>query len=398
MKILLVANYLPDRQRSMQRFAAMLRDGLRACGHEVRVVHPRPILGRRVGRGVLTAPGGSLTSLRRGEGTAPCLAFARKWRAYLDKFVFFPRTLRRAAQWADVVHICDHSNAMYVSQLAGKPHLVTCHDLLAVRGALGESTNCPATPAGKILQRWILGGLRRAQMIVCVSSATRADLLRLAGAEIDQRSCVVLSGVTPTMHPLSREESARRLMDIPASPGTRPFLLNVGSNLSRKNREGALRIFKIVSQRFDCDLVFTGDALSPELRQLKNEIGLNGNVLEVPAPTDAILEALYSNAFALLYPTKFEGFGWPAIEAQICGCPVVSSQSTSIPEVVGDSALLRAPEDEEGFAADVLTLTDERLRQQFIARGFENVKRFTTERMAGDYIRIYQKLCVPGSN
>jgi glycosyltransferase involved in cell wall biosynthesis len=398
MKILLVANYLPDRQRSMQRFTAMLRDGLRACGHEVRVVHPRPVLSRRVGRGVLTAPGRSPTSSRRGEDTAPYRAFARKWLAYFDKFILFPRALRRAAKWADVVHICDHSNAMYVAQLAGKPHLVTCHDLLAVRGALGESTDCPATPAGKILQRWILRSLRRAQMVVCVSSATRADLLRLAGVQIDLRSCVVLSGVTPTMHPLSREESTRRLMEIPSSLGQRPFLLNVGSNLGRKNRDGALRIFKMISQQFDCDLVFAGDALSPELKQLKSEIGLNGNVLEVPGPTDAILEALYSNAFALLYPTKFEGFGWPAIEAQICGCPVVSSQSTSIPEVVGDSGLLRAPEDEEGFAADVLTLTDERLRQQFIARGFENVKRFTTERMVGDYIKIYQKLCVPGSN
>lgn len=376
MKILLVANYLPDRQRSMQRFAAMLRDGLRACGHKVRVVHPRPVLSRKAPRNPLLS----------------------KWLAYLDKFVLFPRTLRRAAKWADVVHICDHSNAMYVAHLGRKPHLVTCHDLLAVRGAFGENTDCPATFTGKILQRWILRSLRRAQRVVCVSSATRADLLRLAGAEINDRSVVVLSGVTPTMQLLSREESTRRLQEIPSSIGRRPFLLNVGSNLSRKNRDGALRIFKLISKRFDCDLVFAGEPLSAELKQLKSEIGLNGTVLEVPRPSDATLEALYSNAFALLYPTKFEGFGWPAIEAQICGCPVVSSQSTSIPEIVGDSALLRAPEDEEGFAADVLTLTDEGLRQQFIARGFENVKRFTTERMVGDYLKIYQKLCVAGSN
>ena len=379
MKILLVANYLPDRQQSMQRFATMLRDGLRSCGHKVRVVHPRPVLSRRVGRGVPTTPG---------------MAVLSKWLAYIDKFVLFPRTLRRAAKWADVVHICDHSNAMYVSELSRKPHLVTCHDLLAVRGALGENTDCPATFTGKILQRWILRSLRRAQMVVCVSSVTRSDLLRLA-PETEERSCVVLSGVTPNVHALSHEESARRLRENAASVGKRPFLLNVGSNLSRKNRDGALRIFKRVSQRFDCDLVFAGDPLSPELKQLKSEISLNGNVLEVPHPSDATLEALYSSAFALLYPTKFEGFGWPAIEAQLCGCPVVSSQSTSIPEVVGDAALLRAPDDEEGFATDVLTLTDENLRQRLIARGFQNVKRFTSERMVNDYLEIYQKLCAP---
>ena len=383
MKILLIANFLPDRQRSMQRFAVMLRDGLRAHGHKVRVIHPRPVLSRKLRIRVLTQSQKS---------------FISKWLAYLDKFILFPRTLRRAVKWADVVHVCDHSNAMYVADLGGKPHLVTCHDLLAVRGALGENTDCPATLTGKILQHWILRSLRRASMVVCVSSATRADLLRLAGKQMEDRSCVVMPGVTPSMHPLTSEEAVRRLAEVPMAPGSRPFLLNVGSNLSRKNRDGTLRIFKKISRQFDCDLVFAGDPLSPELKQLKSDIGLNGNVLEVPHPSDATLEALYSHAFALLYPTKFEGFGWPAIEAQTCGCPVVASQSTSIPEVVGESALLRAPEDEEGFANAVLTLTDDDLRRQFITRGLENVKRFTVERMANDYIRIYQELCARNSS
>ena len=376
MKILLIGNYLPDAQHSMQRFAAMLDHGLRARGHEVRLLQPGPIFG-----GV------------KAFGRA-----ARKWFAYLDKFLFFPRTLRRAADWADVVHVCDHANAMYVAHLGGKPHVVTCHDLLAVRGALGEDTDCPASFTGKILQRWILRSLQRAQMVACVSSATRADLLRLAGDEMNSRSCVVLLGVAPTMHRVGGNEVKERLTNFPGVGNGRPYLLNVGSNLSRKNRDGALRIFKKISQRLDCDLVFAGEALSPELAKLKSEIGLNGNVIEVPRPSDAMLEALYSGAFALLYPTKFEGFGWPAIEAQTCGCPVVSSLSTSLPEVVGDSGLLRAPEDEEGFASDVLRLTDPATRDQFIARGFENVKRFAPERMVNDYIELYQRVCTRSSN
>ena len=371
MKILLVGNYLPDRQRSMQRFATMLRDGLRACGHEVRLIRPRPRLGR-----TRTFGGG-----------------ARKWLAYGDKYLVLPNTLRRAVMWADVVHICDHSNAMYVAHLRGKPHVVTCHDLLAVRGALGEETDCPATFTGKILQRWILRSLRRAQMVACVSTATRADLLRLGGPQMDARSSVIMLGVVPTLSAVERNDAHARLASLCGVKLGRPFLLNVGSNLQRKNRDGALRIFKRVSQELDFDLVFAGEPLSKELRQLKSEIGLNGNVIEVPRPTDAALEALYSSAFALLYPTKFEGFGWPAIEAQTCGCPVISSNSTSLPEVVGNSALLRAPEDEEGFAADVLRLTEPVTRNQLIVRGFENVKRFTPERMVNDYIQLYQKVC-----
>src|SRR5205814_10630069 len=102
---------------------------------------------------------------------------------------------------------------------------------------------------------------------------------------------------------------------------------------------------KKISEKLDCDLIFAGEPLSEELKCVKKENGLNGRVIEVPRPSDAMLEALYNRAFALLYPTKHEGFGWPAIEAQTCGCPVISSNSTSIPEVVGESALLRAPEE-----------------------------------------------------
>jgi glycosyltransferase involved in cell wall biosynthesis len=385
MKILLVGNYLPDRQHSMQRFANMLDEGLRARGHEVRLLRPEV----KVGRGVLTAPSSADVQPRRAEDSAPYLAIS-KWLAYIDKFLLFPLALRRAVNWADVVQISDHSNAMYAAHLRGKPHVVTCHDLLAVRGAFGENTDCPATATGKILQRWILRSLRRSQKIACVSSATRADLCRLAGDKMGARSCVVPLGVPSTMGPGT--SSNVQLADLGLRP-TRRFLLNVGSNLSRKNRDGALRIFKRVSEHLDCDLVFAGEALSPELQQLKSEIGLNGNVIEVPQPSDATLEALYRHAFALLYPTKFEGFGWPAIEAQACGCPVVSSQSTSIPEVMGDSAFLRMPDDEEGFATDILRLTDSTAREQLVQRGFENVKRFTPERMVNDYIQLYEEVC-----
>jgi glycosyltransferase involved in cell wall biosynthesis len=374
MKILLVGNYLPDRQHSMQRFATMLRDGLRARGHEVRLMQPRPAFGRTKGPGAL-----------------------RKWLAYIDKYFLFPRSLRRAARDVDVVHICDHSNAMYVTAMGEKPCVITCHDLLAVRGALGENTDCPASFTGKLLQRWILRNLKRARMVACVSSATRDDLLRLAGEEIAARSCVVMLGVAGTLERKDGAETEALLGSLPRER-TRPFLLNVGSNLRRKNRDGALRIFKKVSEQFDCDLVFAGEPLSDELKQVKKDIGLNGRVIEVPRPSDAMLEALYNNAFALLYPTKYEGFGWPAIEAQTCGCPVVSSKSTSIPEVVGDSALLRAPEDEQGFVTDVLSLTDAALRQQFVTRGFENVKRFTADRMVNDYLELYQKICARNSS
>ncbi|HTD67067.1 MAG TPA: glycosyltransferase, partial [Candidatus Limnocylindria bacterium] len=264
MKILLVGNYIPDNQRSMQRFATMLHEGLIARGHEVRRIQPAPTFGRAkwLSCGLL------------------------KWLAYIDKFVVFRPSLRRAASWANVVHICDHSNAMYATALRNKPHVVTCHDLLAVRGALGENTDCPASFTGKILQRWILRSLKRAQRVVCISTATQRDLIRLAGGEMKTRSSVVMLGVAPTLARRNGENADALAEDFPALESGRPFLLNVGSNLRRKNRDGVLRIFKKVSEQFDCDLVFAGEALSDELKRVKKEIALNGRVIEVPHPSD----------------------------------------------------------------------------------------------------------------
>ena len=157
MKVLLVSNYAPDRQESMLRFAAALAEGLRAAGVEVEVARAEPFFGR-------------LKAGATGLG---------KWLGYLDKFLLFPRRLCRLAATADLVHICDHSNAVYVRYIANRPHLVTCNDMLAIRSARGEFPQNPTGWTGRILQRWILAGLRRARKLTCISEATRDDVLRL---------------------------------------------------------------------------------------------------------------------------------------------------------------------------------------------------------------------------
>src|SRR4051812_17534967 len=100
----------------MQRFGALLRDGVSDSGHSVRLITPDAVIGR-------------LKPDSTGVG---------KWLGYADRFVVFRKTLRSQLKWADVIHICDHGNAVYVPWLSGRPHLVTCHDALALRSALGE--------------------------------------------------------------------------------------------------------------------------------------------------------------------------------------------------------------------------------------------------------------------
>jgi len=168
-----------------------------------------------------------------------------------------------------------------------------------------------------------------------------------------------------------------------------PFVLHVGSNLRRKNRDGVLRIFAKTAARWNGQLVFAGQPLSAELRDLAKSLGIAERVIEVHKPDNALLEALYNRATALLFPSRFEGFGWPIIEAQACGCPVVCSTSGPLPEVVGEGGLSRPVEDEAGMADDVLRLADPEERSRWAKRALLNIERFSTEQMIRSYLEIY---------
>lgn len=369
MKILLIGNYVPDKQHSMLRFASMLHDGLTARGHTVRVAQPSPVLGNN------TMPAG-----------------INKWMRYIDKYLIFPGALKRVAEWADIVHICDHSNAVYAPHVT-KSLAITCHDLLAVRGALGEPTYCPASKSGSILQKWILNSIANAGMIVCDSHATKNDVKRLARKSDDLLKVIHVALDRPYQK-IETEEAKARLMAI-GIPLNKPFLLMVGSAEPRKNRQGALRIFAEVRKQFDCSLVIAGGPLTPDLRSLSTQLAIASSITEVSDTTDDILVALYNLAFALLFPSHCEGFGLPIIEAQACGCPVVASDCAPLPEVSGDAALHVPVQDEGSFTHAVWSLRDQNTRDNLIRAGLENAGRFTIESMCEQYESVYRSLLKP---
>lgn len=368
--VLLIGNYPLDRQQSMQRFTNMMLQGLNAAGVSAEVVVPSPILGKLFGS----------------EN------FVGKWLAYIDKFILFPRQLQaRLAQRPAVVHICDHSNAMYSSRVRNSPVLVTCHDLIAVRSALGEETHCPVSFTGKLLQRWILRGLRHSDAVVCVSRATCDDAQRLVSREGPSPQLdVIPNGLNYPYQKRSQSEAWAHLKEIPGL--SQPFILHVGSNLPRKNRDGVLRIFARTKDKWNARLVFAGDALDTELLSLVTELGISDRIVQVTGPSEQLLEALYNSAVALLYPSRSEGFGWPVIEAHACGCPVVCSNLGPLPEVAGEAGLFHDVSDEKCFAVDLLRLNDPAERAVWSEKSLRNAERFSTGRMISRYIDIYRSL------
>ena len=168
------------------------------------------------------------------------------------------------------------------------------------------------------------------------------------------------------------------------------YLLQVGAAAWYKNRLGVIRIMGELrkSPRFSkVKLVFAGSPLDSDLRKKAEELG---EVIEYVWPSDEQLRALYSGALALLYPSLEEGFGWPVVEAQACGCPVITSARSPMKEVSGGAAILIDPEDAAGAAATILA----RIRETAWLReaGLANIKNYSMDTTKERYLDVYREI------
>jgi glycosyltransferase involved in cell wall biosynthesis len=371
----------------MERYAGMLRDLLTGHGWRVDLIRPEPFFGR-------------LRRSAHGLG---------KWLGYLDKFILFPLALRRritlekAQRQPFVVHICDHSNAIYTRWLGDVPHLVTCHDLLAIESALGLIPEHRTGWTGRILQHWILSGLRRAARVICVSQETRKRLLELA-PNLADRSSVIENALNFPYAPMSVDEAKAALSALageqPFQPGEDRYLLHVGGNAWYKNREGVLRILGEVHAHARCPikLVLAGKPPTPTLRHLVEKLGLTQRVIFVGTVSDEQLRALYSMAEALVFPSWREGFGWPMIEAQACGCLVVTSDRAPMNQIAGPAALLADPNDPAEFARRIEELGSEspELHRRRRAEALRHAGKFRPEHFLWQILQIYEAVAKSG--
>jgi len=369
--VLLVGNYSFDHQTSMRLFAQMLESGLRERGLQVALTIPPAVL---------------FPKTNRNDGFW-------KWVGYLNKFVFFPPVLWWRARHANIVHICDHSNAIYVRSLARVPHIVTCHDVIAIRAALTTKGAWRVRWSGRILQRIIMSGLARARRIVCVSALTSEQLLELL-PELAHRVEVIPNGLNFPFRQLPALQ-ARLLLEEIGADDTQ-FFLHVGSGHVRKNRAQVVRIFARLLEldlALQQNLIFVGGAPNEDIRDLIVQLKLSGRVRMLSAVNDEQLCALYSVATGLIYPSILEGFGWPVIEAQACGCPVFCSDLRPMTDIAKDSAIFFNPSDVDAAALKILDALKD--TKQLVEAGFANAEKFSCQAMVDAYLHAYECLLNP---
>lgn len=226
-----------------------------------------------------------------------------------------------------------------------------------------------------------------AARVLADSQATRDDLVRFIGVAADKVTVVYL-GRDETLYPVtdaaSRAATLQRLgLAAPGQP-VPPYILYVGTVQPRKNLVRLLDAFALVRpQHPELRLVLAGKLgwLSEPIVQRAAALG--DAVLFPGFVPDADLPALLTGALAFAFPSLHEGFGFPVLEAQACGTPVLAANTSSLPEVAGDAALLVDPLDTEAIAAGLLRLVDDAaLRGRLRAAGFANLARFSWQRCA----------------
>ncbi len=259
--------------------------------------------------------------------------------------------------------------------------IVTIHDLSFVRQ---PDSTMPGMAA--YLNRWVPRSVQQADQVIAVSEATRQDLIELYHTPPNKIK-VLYHGVSPNFKPV---DNLARLADIRQryGLGEHPFILSVGTLQPRKNYVRLIQAYAMVRQKLALaspNLVIVGQKgwHYEEIFDEVNRWQLASHIHFLGFVEDSDLAALYSAARLFIYPSLYEGFGLPVLEAMACGTPVVAANLSALPEVVGSAGWLINPYDVKGMAESMAQLlTDEPLRQQFIQDGFKQAARFTWTNMA----------------
>jgi len=275
------------------------------------------------------------------------------------------------------------------------PAVVTVHDIVPYLVRHDREQSTFRHPFDVWFDRLAMMGLKRADRLIAISQHTKETLVEALGCR-EEKIDVVLYGVDHAVFrpvPVSADFRSRYGLD-----GGRRYLLYVGAESPRKNLPRLLQAFAMLRKRMpDVRLLKVGTPeYLPQFRQLQrliHDLELTQHVRFVDHPPEKDLVAFYNAADLFVFPSLYEGFGLPPLEAMACGTPVVCSSAASLPEVVGDAAITVDPYDVEALSQAMhRVLSDPDLRQDLRRRGLERAEGFTWERTARETVQVYTEV------
>jgi len=357
-------------QQSMPRFTNMLADNFRNRGHNVKVYSPKAYFFK-----------------------LPVTPSLKKWLGYIDQFLIFPIIIKkRIRSNTNTVYVfTDHALGIWVPITKHFPTLVICHDFLAQRSAEGEIPQNPTGMSGRIYQKLIRKGYSVANNFISVSNKTQQDLHRFLG-RTPSISRVVYNGLNKNFKVIEQEKARQILADQTGISLSNGYILHVGGNQWYKNRIGVVKIYSAWRAAYNnpVPLLLIGEAPSLALKQEIERSAYREDVFTLSNISDEYINAAYSGAVVLLFPSIAEGFGWPIAEAMECGCPVITTGEAPMTEVGGDAAVyipvmpLKAIDIIQWASAAAVALQKINLlgidRSEIIEKGLVNSLRFNTNK------------------
>jgi glycosyltransferase involved in cell wall biosynthesis len=295
---------------------------------------------------------------------------------------------------ADVYHLTSQNLAslLLFRRPPGKI-IVTVHDIIPFMVRNDPQLSSYRSAADRLFDRLAMAGLRRADRLIADSHATRSSVVEHLGIAPEQIAVVHLGIEHERFRPLPLPES---LWQRYALPPDRRYLIYVGSEDPRKNLPTLLAALATIRREApDVALIKVGRAhFAHERRRLLDlaaELKLHAAIHFLDDVQEADLPLLYNLASICVMPSRYEGFGFPVLEAMACGTAVVCANASSLPEIAGDAALLFDPGDADGLAQAVIRLLhDDAARELLRAAGRRQAAQFTWQRTVSATISLYQ--------
>ena len=371
-RVLLVPDLAGEQWPSMDRYASRLAHHLVALAPDLDLRLAARISGPTVDAGGGPAPGGLMRELGR---------YAARYLAYPARVRWMP---------ADLMHVLDHS---YGHMLLGRRRgvgVVTVHDLMPVLAVERGASHPQERMRNRLLER-VLRGLRLADAWIVATDWLRAELAAWLGQ--DERIHVIPYGIEDAFFAPGAEtrDATRERLTI---PGSAFVVLHVGSVVPRKNIPAVIAaVAGLRSQGVDAWLLQLGGTFTPDQQRDLAQAGLEQYARFVPQASEDDLRAGYRTADVLLFPSHYEGFGFPVLEAMACGTPVVTSGAGGLAEVAGDAAVVVGGRETPPYVAALTRLaTNPDWRAGLVSRGVERARRYRWPEAARRTAEVYRSL------
>ena len=372
-KVNLLMNYIGDAQYSMLSYATQLEDSL--CFHFRDTCQTA----------VFTPAETSFDKIMRKS------RIGKKMDSYWNRFVEHPMIAKRISD--GINHITDHNNSYLIRYLDPGRTVITCHDLIYFRIQDKERFDKSSLSPRHIIRKYTVSGLKKAAKIIADSENTKRDIIDLFDLTSDI-IMVIYPGIRHCFNKIKDKDTIHRGKERLHFDWDKT-ILHVGTNSYYKNIDAILYALKILHKEGNKEIHFVkvGKDFTPEQKDLILNLKIETYVHYLGNLGDDDLSMVYNLADVLVFPSLYEGFGWPPLEAMACGTPVVCSDKGSLSEVVGNAALIVNPYNYEEIAKAISVLiSDPKIRHNKIVQGFDNIKRFDWKKTAEAVFELYKEI------